>query len=357
MTVNMEGHLSSDVALFVDDQLPMAESARAAAHLAECAACRERRDRFVFAATALRELPLVAAPASIWTSIETALADNAPAFAPSRVERIRTTWASPRNALALAALVVLAVTAAVLLQRAQQPAPWEVVRLDTPGTDSRVSIGEWIETGSSSRAMIKIGTIGTVEIAPNSRMQVLVAREDEHRLNLAYGEVSAQILAPPRLFFVETPASTVVDLGCAYTMQVDDAGTGVLRVTSGWASLEWAGLESLVPAGASCPTRAQVGPGTPSFDDATDGLKAALLAFDFEGGGDGAVDIVLAEARDRDTLTLWHLLSRVEAGDRARIFDRMVQLTPLPAGVTRGQALALDRETLKRWREELAWTW
>jgi hypothetical protein len=35
----------------------------------------------------------------------------------------------------------------------------------------------------------------------------------------------------------------------------------------------------------------------------------------------------------------------------------MVALTPLPAGVTREQALALDAATLKLWREELAWTW
>ena len=83
----------------------------------------------------------------------------------------------------------------------------------------------------------------------------------------------------------------------------------------------------------------------------------AVIAFDFEGGGSAAVEVVLAEARPRDTLTLWHLLSRVESPDRGRVFDRMVELTPLPAGVTRERALALDPETLKLWREELAWSW
>ena len=140
-------------------------------------------------------------------------------------------------------------------------------------------------------------------------------------------------------------------------MTVDEAGVGLLRVTSGWASLEWSGRESLVPAGASCPTRPQVGPGTPSFDDAPELLRQALLAFDFADGGSGAVDAVLTAARERDTLTLWHLLTRVEPRDRARVVDRMEALTPLPSGVTRDKALALDAETLKRWREELAWTW
>jgi hypothetical protein len=259
--------------------------------------------------------------------------------------------------VAIAATLVLAVGGILFWQARRGPAPWDVVRLDTRAPEARMTIGEWIETDATSLARIKIGQIGTVDVAPSTRMQLLAARPDEHRLNLSRGSISAQILAPPRLFFVETPASTVVDLGCAYTMTVDETGAGVLRVTSGWASLEWGGRESLVPAGASGQTRPAVGPGTPVFEDATERLQQALLAFDFADGGTTALDIVLSEARERDTLTLWHLLSRVEVSERTRVFDRMVALGPLPNGVTRDNALALDRETLKLWREELAWTW
>ena len=48
---------------------------------------------------------------------------------------------------------------------------------------------------------------------------------------------------------------------------------------------------------------------------------------------------------------------RGDAGERARVYDRIAALTPVPAGVTREKALALDAATLTRWREELAWTW
>jgi hypothetical protein len=37
--------------------------------------------------------------------------------------------------------------------------------------------------------------------------------------------------------------------------------------------------------------------------------------------------------------------------------DRMVELVPLSAGVSREKALQLDPATLKSWREELAWKW
>jgi hypothetical protein len=294
-----------------------------------------------------RALPLVPAPDTIWTSIERELTTSREAAAAPPLLNFK--WA-----LAMAAVLLLAAVP-LLWRDSTRIEPWEIVRLDAG--NERMQPGEALETDAASRAMIRIGEIGTVELEPNTRLAVRFAGPNEHRLALARGTINAQILAPPRVFFVETPASTVVDLGCAYTMQVDEAGTGMLRVTQGWAALEWDKRESLVPAGASCPTRPQVGPGTPAFDDATGQLRQALFAFDFENGGTAAVETILAEARDRDTLTLWHLLSRVDDSLRARVFDRMAALTPLPAGISRERALALDPATLTRWREELAWTW
>jgi hypothetical protein len=297
------------------------------------------------------QLPLASPPDSVWSSIEAALDD--PARLPRGAAAGRR-W----QGLALAAAALLAVAAGVFWYT-QRPNAWDVVRLDAPGGPSRMSEGQWLDTPADRGAKIQIGTIGSVDVEPNTRMRLVSARPDEHRLAMSRGKISAQILAPPRLFFVETPASVVVDLGCAYTMEVDETGVGMLRVTSGWAALEWDLRESLVPAGASCPTRPDVGPGTPCFDDASERLREALLRFDFgeKGPGEGTLETILSEARVRDTLTLWHLLERVSPADRGLVFDRIVALAPLPAGVTREAALALDTATLTRWREELAWLW
>ena len=220
-----------------------------------------------------------------------------------------------------------------------------------------MAVGEFIQTGESSRARITVGTIGTVDVEPDTRVRLGAARPAEYRIALERGTISARIDAPPRFFFVETPSSTVVDLGCAYTMHVDEAGDGELRMTLGWAALELGGRESLVPAGAMCRTRRGVGPGTPFFEDAPRAFQDALAAFDFANGGPRALDTVLAEARVRDTLTLWHLLSRVDPAERERVYERIASFAPPPAGVTREKALQLDRETLTRWKDELAWTW
>ena len=70
-------------------------------------------------------------------------------------------------------------------------------------------------------------------------------------------------------------------MGCRYTLEVDEAGAGLLRVESGWVGFEHRGLQSLVPAGALCATRKGVGPGTPFFDSATPAFAQALAAIDF----------------------------------------------------------------------------
>lgn len=338
-------HVSDRLTAFVDGQLASAEASQISAHLAACEPCRRALEHHQFTVAVLRELPLVQAPPRIWTSIETRHARPAA----SRVGWI----VSPRLAYVAAAVAIF--TAVGLWSIARQPRPWDVLRVDSGNT--RLAAGDWVETPGGSTARLRIGEIGTVDVAAGSRMQLVSAGPEAHRLNLAHGRISAEIVAPPRIFFVETPASTVVDLGCAYTMEVDQEGVGMLRVTGGWAALEWGDRTSLVPAGASAPTRPRLGPGTPSFDDATERLREALLDVDFGTSSGRALDVILSEARERDTLTLWHLMSRVAVDNRARVFDRIVALTPLPANVERGQVMALEPDAMRRWREELAWTW
>lgn len=293
------------------------------------------------------KLPLVKAPDSIWAAIE------AQFDAPPRVSRPVWRWAIP-----IAATLLIA---ALAWYRTRPPKPtWDIVRAD--GSTGKIAVGDWLQTDATSRARISVGDIGTVQVEPNTRVRMVAAKPGEQRLRLARGEISASVSAPPRLFFVDTPASTAVDLGCAYTMKADENGNGLLRVTLGWVSLEWAGRESLVPAGASCRTRPKIGPGTPYFEDASQPLQDALIKFDFENDQTGAhqtgaLDAVLSEARVRDTLTLWHILSRVSPPDRQRVFNRMIELVPLPKGVAPDRALQLDPATLKLWREELAWKW
>ena len=223
--------------------------------------------------------------------------------------------------------------------------------------NGRIAVGEWLETDNQSRAKINVADIGQVDIGPNSRVRLVGTRSTEHRLALERGRLHAMINAPPRLFVVETPSATAIDLGCSYTLEVDAAGRSRLHVMSGWVALERKGLESIVPAGAVCVTEPGKGLGTPYFDDASPRFRAALTRLDFQNGGAKALDIILAEAREYDTLTLWHLFARVRAAERGRVYDRMAALIAPPQGVTRAGVLKLDKGMLDLWKQELEWAW
>ncbi len=179
---------------------------------------------------------MVQAPGAIWHSILASL-DTAP------VETGFRWWQ-----FAAAFGLVMAVGLLWVSTRAK-PASWEVVpRLDgSPSVGSkhmadtgRIAVGEWLQTDASSRARIGIGEIGGVEVEPNSRVRLLSAKPDDHRLALDRGEISAVVSAPPRLFFVETAASTC---GGPWLRLQDENGRGRLRDADGIGGLGGSGLE------------------------------------------------------------------------------------------------------------------
>ena len=223
--------------------------------------------------------------------------------------------------------------------------------------DGRLGIGEWLVTDATSRARIDVGRIGEVDVDPNTRLQLVESRGREHRLSLLRGTIHARIWAPPRFFFVNTPSATAIDLGCAYTLHVDDSGGGLVRVTHGWVGFERDGRESYIPKGAVCATRPRIGPGTPYYEDAPSGYGEALAVIDFSAPMDprraAALDLVLSRARARDGLTLWHLLVRGSPDERARVYERLASLVPPPPGVTRAAVLRGERQALNRWWDAL----
>lgn len=340
-------HVEPLLTRYCDGELAATEAQRIDAHLATCDRCRSVLEDIRFSATLVRQLSTVTTPPSVWAGIETAVSQ--PRRGGWSVPGLTVRWA-------FACVVVLAAVGVFWSMRESASGSWEVVRA-ADGETRRMAAGEWIETHDGSNARITIGEIGIVDVAPGSRVRLGAVSPSEYRLALASGTISADITAPPRLFIVDTPASTVVDLGCAYTVTVDDDGAGELRMTSGWAALEYKGRESLVPAGAICRTRPGTGPGTPYFDDAPVALKQAVDEFDAGRNVATALDAIVREARVRDTLTLWHLLSRVGDTDRVRVYDRIAGFEPPPAGVSRERILALDAGALREWREELAWKW
>jgi len=280
-------------------------------------------------------------------------------------------WRWEYQLSAVAASLLLAVTVSLFMRQRSRgnPGPsWDVVRLEgaprvgwhSLGEKSgpgKLAIGQTLVTDSSSRASITLDETGRVEVDPGSRLRLVTNGPGRKRLSLERGTIHAVIWAPPGQFVVDTPSAVAVDLGCVYTLHVDDSGAGLLRTTMGWVGFKLNGHESFIPAGAICQTRPKIGPGTPYFEGASESFRSALSRFDFESHTpaerNALLGTLLVDARKDDALTLWHLLWRVSDADRPGVYERLASLAPPPAGVTREGILRLDRPMLDAWWNSL----
>lgn len=359
-------HVSQKLSAYCNGELGAEESQRLREHLVDCERCRKEYDDVKLGVSLAQHLPLVSAPAEMWDEIEALLeaAARRPVSEPN-ARRFAFAFNWYRVAAATAAVAVIT-TLGVIWYFNYSPSPWwKVTRIagtvtidgDHIGDTGRLAVGETLETDNSSRAQIFVAAIGEVDVDPNTRIRLVETKVTEHRLALNRGRISARISAPPRLFFVDTPSAQAIDLGCEYTLEVDDAGRGLLHVTLGWVALVRNSREVYVPRYAMCQTRLGVGPGTPYFEDASETFVRQLERFDFEGGAEDALKALLAEARPRDTFTLWHLLSRVDGDQRVQVLNRMIELVGLPKGVTREGTLQLDQKTLDAWKDEMDTVW
>ena len=272
---------------------------------------------------------------------------------------------------AIAAVLLLAVTAAYFwsTRPTQEQGPaWEVARIEgaprvgwhSIGEGSgKLAVGQTLVTDSSSRASITLDETGRIEVDPGSRLRLVPSGPDRKRLSLERGTIHATIWAPAGSFGVDTPSAVAVDLGCVFTLHVDDSGAGLLKTTMGWVGFRLNGRESFIPTGAVCATRPKIGPGTPYAEDAPASFRDALTKFDFAKIApqerNALLGIILSDARKADALTLWHLLSRVSDSDRPSVYDRLAALAPPPADVTREGILRLDRNMLDSWWNSLGY--
>jgi hypothetical protein len=354
-------HVTQHLSAYLHGELPPELNARVADHLRECGRCRADYDEVGFGARMASLLTPSAAPESMWTDIH---------------RRRASAYRLPTMAAAVAALLVIA-TFSWFVARNNPDFPrnavkagdsWEVSSLrGAPRIQhlpismaAELRVGETLQTDAASQAEVRIAGIGKLTVDPNTSLRLLITKADEHRIALHHGKVEAITWAPPRLFIVDTPSARAVDLGCIYTLDVQKDGSSLLHVTLGMVSLASDGRESFVPAHHFARSRHNFGPGTPFHEESSEQFKAALDVIDFGGDRSEAgrqLNVILSNAQKHDAATLWHLLSRVESGDRGKVYDRLARFIPAPSNVTRDGIVGLDSEMVRTWAEEIPELW
>ncbi len=215
-----------------------------------------------------------------------------------------------------------------------------------------LKVDQWLVTDSQSAVLIQVGEVGQVRVEPRSRLRIVSTSPELHQIELKEGMIHSAVGVPSGQFVVETPAGRAVDLGCEYTLAVDERGQGMLCVETGWVSLESKDRTTLVPSGAQCELRPGIGPGTPYLAGASPDYVDLLRTFDFEPGTGQHVKDLIDLASPCDAFSLVYLVDRVEPHERGRIFDRVTELYPPWEGITRDGIVALEAAAVTSWQDQ-----
>jgi hypothetical protein len=204
---------------------------------------------------------------------------------------------------------------------------------------------QWFETAAGEQKTLQLGdSIGHVEVKEASRLRVLRVDKQEQRLELARGSVHAVVLAPPRLFVIDTPAATAVDLGCEYVLTVDATETSKLRVLSGLVELQGHGQKAIVLAGMWSDTPKGGPPSVPLDRRATPAFIGAVEKVQTD---PSVLPMLLSQAEKSDAPTLWHLLSRTDGETRRAVSGRLRELVPFQGD--EAAVMKLDSAALDAW--------
>lgn len=272
--------------------------------------------------------------------------------------RVPSIWTRFRAPAVAAALLLVGATTLLL-----RPAKWSVraegsvTVANVPVTSStRLRAGDAVVTGEGSSAKVKVGSIGEVQLGAGSVIRLESADATGHRFALERGEVHARIWARPRFFQVATARVRAIDLGCVYTLRVDERGAGSLEVYYGAVELVDARGTTFVPSGNAAGTDT-TGQTVPWPLTSAPAFRAAATVLSSGARDSLALAALLGGTDERATITLWHLLRRVDSAFREPIAARLAALVAPPTGVALDRVVSLDADALAAWEPVLRPRW
>lgn len=210
-------------------------------------------------------------------------------------------------------------------------------------------VGGELETGAHE-ASLTIANIGSAKLGKQTRVRLDRTDAERHQLSLERGHMHAKVTAPPRLFAVATKHTDVIDLGCEYTIDIDEAGTGSICVQSGLVELATkAGATVVTPEGACAAILAGHRPGLPHGRRTRDEVVAAVQAYDR--GDAAAFDRLLALADRRDAITLI-ALAAIDTR-KAAVLERLMELSPPPDAEISVDSAIANPDHFAIWRTDI----
>lgn len=258
---------------------------------------------------------------------------------------------------ALIAIVSLLVILTVYMLFFAKAESWEIKKFslgnNTHETAGELSENEILATDAITRVEIQMPGAGSINVAPNSKIQRLNA----YNIQLLQGMVSAVKDGDNKLISFIVPGAEIKDyyMSGQYTLSLDDNNVATLIVSEGWTKIVKNDLESLVLPNHICKIIPDSGIGLPYLNTSSSAFIDAINNYCFAiPGNEEALISILTKAEVNNCVTLWNLMNRVTRKQRDMVIYTMFGLLgEPPAGITVDGLKTLDAEMLKNLIEEI----
>ncbi|MFQ5503307.1 MAG: FecR domain-containing protein [Planctomycetota bacterium] len=265
----------------------------------------------------------------------------------------------PRVLPGLAAACVVLIGIGIWIESRPEPLELRVV-----GARRKLNDASLFVATESERELSLGGGVAELTLDVGSRLHIQALDRRKTRLYLERGGLTAFVSADarPRFFEVGTPAARCIDLGCFYTLEVDEDGDARVDVSFGQVAFQHGAREVYIPSGATCKASRETGPGTPRFSDCSTVLVGLLDAFDDlataapEIRRRSAAKVMASLETERDTLPVWHLLQDKDEVIASQAVLALGRVAGWPAGIPQGCRLMSQQER-QLWKEHLLPAW
>ncbi len=240
--------------------------------------------------------------------------------------------------------------------------PWRIVNIEGSAfiggrndNSDKWQQGELLTTNEFSKTAVHVPKVGTLEVGYNSKLFLDKAKDGANTVTLKLGKVHLSNIEYMPDFTILVNGFKIIDRGGKF--EIENTSFNVAKLTVGYAFAEiiFNGISFMVDENHTCILRKGFRPGTPVNINSSDSMRAAVEWFDFENGGENAIEKILSLSKEQDVLTLLALLPNVPQLQRQIIFQEISNRFPPPESVTRAGIIRLDKEMLYTWWQEIEW--
>ena len=283
----------------------------------------------------------------------------------AKVKKEDKEWKGPRPPINFNKKIVLGLAIPVIIffsiQLVLSSTDWAVtVESGTPLINNEsllsaadLSEGDVISTNELSSAIIQIPQVGRISILGSTKFKRL---KETHSGELLKGKASIVAGSHKEILNIKIPKVTIENYKqiATYFVEVDQRGNSIIDLKNGWLRIYSDDDEIMIAPNYKLNIYKGSGASIPYHSQSSFEYIAFLDEYLFGGKRDGTLNQLLILSSNNEIVTLWNLLTGVNAGHQTEnVYFRLYELAPHSSAINKTDILLRDPDILHKWLEEI----